>query len=243
MPLGMRYASRRTECRADGELPPGRKGFLSCGAGFASRCCHEKGGPFCLSLLGRALVRAGKEGSLLLLSFWRLKGVFSTRKLAVMGLLVALTALLSCFSIYLSETFRLISFAYLPGALGSLLYGPWAGLSMGFAGDFVAYMVKPMGGYFFGYALSAMLQNLIYTLFLYKRPVSLWRVAAAQVLVVVFVSLGLGFVWQQMMTGKTAAEFFVGFRLIKNLVLFPVDTALIFLLGRLAQRLEPETRP
>ncbi|MDR2670836.1 MAG: folate family ECF transporter S component [Oscillospiraceae bacterium] len=162
--------------------------------------------------------------------------MFAPRKLAQMGLFVALTALFSMLSIYVTESFRLVSFVYLPGALGSMLYGPWAGLVMGFAGDFVAYVVKPMGPYFFGYALSAMLQNFIYAVFLYRRGPSMWRVAAAQALVAVFVSLGLGFLWLRLLYGATAAEFFAGARIVRTLIQYPVDVALLYGVCRLLAR-------
>jgi ECF transporter S component (folate family) len=153
-----------------------------------------------------------------------------------MGLFVALTALFGFMTIYVSDTFRLIGFAYLPGAVGSMLYGPWAGLVMGFAGDFVSYMVKPVGGYFFGYAISAMLQNFIYSIFLFRRPASLWRVAIAQFLVLVFIYMGLGYLWLQIMAGLKTAEFFTGARLVKNLIQYPIDTALLYGVLRLLPR-------
>jgi ECF transporter S component (folate family) len=151
-------------------------------------------------------------------------------------MLVALTAVLSGLSIYVAEDFRLFSFAYLPGAVGAMLYGPWAGLVMGFAGDFVGYIAKPAGPYFFGYAISAMLQNFLYAVFLYRRGPTLWRTAAAQALVAVFVSIGLGFWWQRLMYGASAAEFFTGARIIKNLIQYPIDTAMLYGVCRVLAR-------
>ena len=171
--------------------------------------------------------------------FWRVKGMFSTRKLVLMGLFVAMTAVLSPLDIYLSDDFRLLSFRFLPGALGSILFGPWAGLLMGFPGDFLAFLINPHGGYFPGYALSDMVSNFLFALCLYRRPVTWPRVLTAQALVGVIVSLGLGSVWLHMMWGSTAGELFTGFRLLKTLAAYPLNAALVYGLGRAVMAAAP----
>ncbi len=150
-----------------------------------------------------------------------------------MGLFAALTAVVSYLTtFYSSETFKIISFSYLPGALGTILFGPYAGLLLGFMGDFVGFVVKPMGAYFFGFAISAMVQNMIYALFLYRRRITLARVAAAQLLVVVVVYMGLNMLWLNIMYGRTAGELLTGARLIRNLLEYPINVALVYFLGR-----------
>lgn len=168
--------------------------------------------------------------------FFSVRDVFKTRNLAVMAMLLAVRMVLSQFSITLTPTFKLITFDYLPGVIVSMLYGPVAGIVFGLAGDTLGFFVKPLGPYFFGYALSEMVANLLYAAFLYRRPVTLARVALARGVVTVIVIFGLNFVWNVIMYGSAASVYFTSARLINNLVQFPVHTALIVFLGKLAQK-------
>ena len=169
--------------------------------------------------------------------FWQIKGVFSTRRLVLMGMFVALAAALAVFNTYLSSDYRVLSFSYLPMAVGSALFGPYAGFVMGFAGDTVSFLVNPMPPYFPGFALSAMLQNFIYAMFLYRKPLTWPRVILAQAATLP-VTLGLNMLWLNIMMGRTAGELYTAARLIGNLILFPVHVALVYYCVRLAVRVE-----
>jgi ECF transporter S component (folate family) len=159
--------------------------------------------------------------------FFSRKGVFTPKNLVVMAMMVALAAILSRFSIYITPTFKAISFAYLPGAITAMLFGPWAALVYGLASDTLNYFANPQGGYFPGYALSEMLSYFIYACFLYKRPVSFVRVLIARILILITVVFGLNYLWMNIMYGSTAGSFFTGARLINNLVQLPFHTLLI----------------
>jgi len=107
---------------------------------------------------------------------------FTTKKIVVMGLMIALAIILSSFDIWITPSFKLFSIIYLPSAIVSIIYGPIAGLVFGFASDFATYIARPNGPYFLGYALSTMVANLIYGCLLYKRPLNIVRVAIARAL-------------------------------------------------------------
>ncbi|MDR2296259.1 MAG: folate family ECF transporter S component [Clostridiales Family XIII bacterium] len=165
------------------------------------------------------------------------KSAFTLENLILMGLMAAIAAVLSRFSIYLTPTFRAITFAYLPGALTAMLCGPWCALAYGFVSDALQYLANPQGGYFPGYALSEMLSCFIYALLLYKRPVKLWRVIAARLIILVLVTMGLNYVWMRMMYGTLAGGYYTGARLINNLVQLPFHAVLITLVGKRAVKL------
>ena len=178
--------------------------------------------------------------------FWSVRGVFTTRKIVLMGLLVALTAVFAMFlEIYLTPQQRLFSFSYLPGALASMLFGPWAGLFVGFGGDFLGWLIKPgKGVYFPGFALSAMLQNLIYAVFFYRRssvpdkPVkALLRALLAQTAVLIIINLGLNMMWLNVMYGRTAGEMYSLFNVALKLAQFPIDIGLLTGLCYLRRRI------
>jgi len=178
--------------------------------------------------------------------FWRTRSIFDAKSLALMGLLVALTAVMApVLNVHLTPEVRLFSFTYLPGAMAAILFGPVAGLFVGFAGDFVSWLFTLGNGqYFPGFALSAMLQNLIYAAFLFRlsrvswRPArTLWRVLSAQAFVLVMISLGLNMLWLNLMYGNTAGEIYTFFRIALRLAQFPIDVALLYLCTRLATRI------
>ncbi|MDR2356195.1 MAG: folate family ECF transporter S component [Clostridiales Family XIII bacterium] len=165
-----------------------------------------------------------------------IKNAFTLENLILMALMAAIAAVLSRFSIYLTPTFRAITFTYLPGVITAALCGPWCALAYGFVSDALQYFANPQGGYFPGYALSEMLSCLIYALFLYGKPVKLLRVAAARLVVLVLVTMGLNYVWMNMMYGTLAGGFYTGARLINNLVQFPFHVAIIMLVvGRVVR--------
>jgi len=168
--------------------------------------------------------------------FFSLQGVFTTRNLAVMAMMVALSMVLARFgTIYITPQFRLFSLAYLPGVMVAMLYGPWAALAFGLATDTVSFLVNPGGAYFIGFALSEMLSCFIYACFLYNRPLSVWRVTAARLLVTVLVLLGLNFVWQSILWGALASVFYSSTRMVNHLIQFPIHVALIIITARLTQ--------
>ena len=170
-------------------------------------------------------------------SFWSLKDVFKTRNLVVMALMIAVKVVLTPFSIYVTPTFRIMSFAYLPGVIVSMLFGPWAGLAFGFAGDIVGYLVKPMGPFFFGYTISEMMAGFWYACFLYRKPLSIWRIALSRLAILVTVTFGLNYLWNYMMSGAVASKYFTGARLINNLIQTPISIVLIFFVCQLVGKI------
>jgi ECF transporter S component (folate family) len=160
------------------------------------------------------------------------KTAFTLENLILMALMTAIATVLSRFSIYLTPTFQAITFTYLPGVITAMLCGPWCALAYGFVSDALQYFANPQGGYFPGYALSEMLSCFIYALFLYKRPLKLWRVAAARFVVLILVTMGLNYIWMNMMYGTFAGGFYTGARLINNLVQFPFHVVIITFVGK-----------
>lgn len=171
-------------------------------------------------------------------SFFSLDGVFKTRNVVLVGLMVALKIILEPFSIYLTPTFKLITLSYLPGVMIAALLGPWAALSFGFVADTVGYMVAGMGPYFPGYAISEMLTYFIYACLLYKREVTIPRVLLARAIEMVTIIFGLNFLWNVIMYGSAASVYFTGARLINNLVQLPLHVAMSYICVRFARRLD-----
>jgi ECF transporter S component (folate family) len=155
-----------------------------------------------------------------------------------MALMAALTFVLSQFTIAIGDTFKLLSLSYLPGAVVGCLFGPWAGVAFGFVADTVGYIARPMGPWFPGYALSAMIVNFIYALFLYRQRLSVPRVTLAHISQTLLVTLGVNYLWNIIMYGAAAGTFFTGQRIVNNIVQIPLHVFLTWMFCRLARRLE-----
>ncbi|MDR1665414.1 MAG: folate family ECF transporter S component [Clostridiales bacterium] len=163
--------------------------------------------------------------------FFNPKGVFTTRNLALMALMVAASTVLGMLETFVDPSQKLYSFAYLPRAMAALSFGPYAAVAVAFVSDFTGFLTNPSYGYFFGYAVSAMVTDFICAAFLYKRKITFLRAAAARALVVVLVVFGLNGIWQVFYYGAEAAKYFSLFRLLRNLIQFPLDVYLMVMMG------------
>lgn len=148
-----------------------------------------------------------------------------TRTLVFVGLLIAMEIILTRFFAFQTPTLR-IGFGFIPIALSSMLFGPVIGGTTAMLSDILGMMIAPKGPYFPGFTLSALLRGVILGLFLYKKEKSVCRVGAAILTTTLFVDLGLNTVWLSMLTGKAAVAL-IGERLLKSVVMFPVQVLMI----------------
>jgi len=163
-----------------------------------------------------------------------------TKDIVLMAAMVALKIILSQFTIYITPTFKVFSLAYLPGTMVSILYGPGLGMLFGLVADTVGYFAKPAGPYFFGYAISEMVAGLIYGLFLYKKPLKVWRIAASRVSIMIIVTFGLNYIWSYLLYGSVFSKYYNWVRIANNLIQMPISIILILVMGRLVLRLQGE---
>ena len=176
-------------------------------------------------------------GGVFLKSIFDPRGVFKTRNLAVMALMVAFSAALSALEIYVDPTQKVYSFSYLPRAMAALAFGPWAAVIVAFVSDFVSFLTRPQYGYFIGYALSAITVDFTCALFLYKREITAVRVVLWRVVVLAVVVFGMNGVWQVLYLGTEPAKYFTLVRVARNLLQFPFDVYLVVTLGRQTRKL------
>lgn len=151
-----------------------------------------------------------------------------TQNLVLCGLMAALAVVLNyTTSIYLTPYIR-IGFSGLPNRIVEFLFGPAIGAIFGGMLDILKYMLKPDGGaFFFGYTFNAMLAGVIYGSILYKKPIKIWRILIAEFLIKLIVNCGLNTLWLAMMTGKAFFAILPA-RALKNLIMWPVDSAILF---------------
>ena len=115
------------------------------------------------------------------------------------------------------------------------LFGPVVGGIFGGTLDLLKFLIKPDGQFFPGFTFDAMLGGVIYGSFLYRKPVKVWRVAAACFLVKLIVNCGFNTLWISMLYGK-AFMVLLPARIMKNAVMWPIDTAIFVIILRAVER-------
>lgn len=157
-----------------------------------------------------------------------LKEIKVTQNLVLCGMMAALAVVLNyTTSIYITPTIR-IGFSGLPNRIVEFLFGPAVGAIFGGMLDILKYLLKPEGGaYFFGYTFNVMVAGIIYGSILYRRPIKLWRVFIAELFTKVIVNCGLNTLWLSILNGNAFMAILPA-RVIKNCIMLPIDTCVIF---------------
>ena len=143
------------------------------------------------------------------------------RTVTVCAMMAAIGVVLGSLTIYITDTVR-IGFSGIPVTLVSYLFGPVVGGMFGGALDVLKYLVKPMGPFMPGLTLIVMLKGL-----LYKKPLTLWRVLAVQLVVAVVCNLFLNTLCLSLVYGK-AFMVLLAPRIIRNLIMWPIDAFIFF---------------
>lgn len=166
---------------------------------------------------------------------------FSTRKIANLGVLTAVSIVLTRvfgFIIPVAGVGALrISFGEIPLILAGILFGPWAGAITGVASDLIGYAINSHGGAFFpGFALSAALTGFIPGWLLHKHSKMLkwWQIGVAVLLTDLVAGVFLNTLWLTILYGQ---GFFIILpaRLGARLITLPVYTVTVYLISKAYQ--------
>jgi len=146
-----------------------------------------------------------------------------TKNLVLCGLMAAIAIVLSMVASISIGPYVKIGFSGIPNRIVEFLFGPVVGCIL----DLLKFMIKPDGPFFFGFTFNVMLAGLIYGCLLYHKPLSIKRIVIAEFLVKLIVNCGLNTLWISMLYGKA---FFVllPMRLLKNVIMLPIDSAIVF---------------
>lgn len=167
--------------------------------------------------------------------YWRsaLLEMRDVRMLALAALLVAMRVALKSVMIPIADNL-FISVGFLPNALGAMLCGPYLALMSGAASDILGWLLFPKGAFFPLFTVVEMLGSLLFALFLYGAKPTILRVALSKLSVNVICNILLTPIFLSMMYGK-AIQVYLVTRIAKNLLLLPVEAALLYLLLRAVQ--------
>ena len=212
------------------------------GLGFASRCYIT--GNLYISfdvvketakedniMLNQSLQTAPTH-NILLSSVARLK---ETKVITFCGMMGALSVILGYVATIKFGQYIRIGFSGLPNQIVDYLFGPWIGAIFGGAMDIIKWFVSGDGDFFIGFTITAMVGAIIYGLFTYNKPLKIWRIIAAQVLVKLVCNIILNTLWLNLLYGKAIAAILPG-RLVSNAVMLPIDTIIMYLMLQVVQK-------
>ncbi|MEG0912950.1 MAG: folate family ECF transporter S component [Oscillospiraceae bacterium] len=161
-----------------------------------------------------------------------------TKTIATAALLIAVNITLDVLNIrvQISPDVR-IGFGFLCNAAIGMLFGPAVAMLAGAATDVMGYLVNTGGGaYFPGYTLTAIVAGVFWGFWLYKKPVKLWRTAAAKACINIFCNIGLNTIWTAILLGNSIMVI-LPVRIAKNLILLPFEVVLLFTILSFVQKI------
>ena len=106
---------------------------------------------------------------------------------------------------------------------------PFLALSSGMIADLLGFVLHPVGAFFPGYTLSAMLGSLVYALFFYRSKINIVRIVLAKLTVNLFINVLLGSVWS-VIIGKHGYLYYLTSSVIKNSIMLPIECIMLYLL-------------
>lgn len=153
-----------------------------------------------------------------------MKKRMNVHTLVMLSVLIAMEIILSRFLSIAAWNVK-IGFSFVPIVIAAVAYGPLAGGLVGGVADLAGALLFPIGAYFPGFTLTALLTGIIYGLFLYKRQ-TLIRISGAVAINQLILSLLLNTLWISILYG---AEFgpLLTTRIFQCAILIPVQLIVI----------------
>ncbi len=163
------------------------------------------------------------------------KFLSSPKKIATVALLFSMLLISKMLSFPTGFANMTMSLGFIFFSLISMLFGPLAGLCIGFFSDVLGYFLFDTSGspFFIGYVFQAMLSGFIYGLFLYRTRINFVRIFFARFSISVFCNILLGsFCWGFVAnyTWDQTIAYMLVFSLPKNILfLIPQSIILYFI--------------
>lgn len=165
-------------------------------------------------------------------SLGKIKNIHS---LAMCAVLVALYVAIDTASVYVTPTMQL-TFSFLVLGLLGYRFGHFTGTLAALACDLIAYVIRPAGPLHLGFTLSTMLTVLVFAIFLYEKPLRIWRVIASKTAVNIGVNIALNTYWLSNLYGKAYIVLLLE-RVVKNIALLPIEIVLLWLVLKAFERI------
>lgn len=167
-----------------------------------------------------------------------------TKKMILSALLLALDIVLSRF-LGIRVVNIAFSFGFVPLILSAIWLGPKYSTLIGGLTDLIGALLFPVGTYFVGYTISALIDGFIYGIILYKKPGEerstkefVIRLIISTLIVSVFCNLFLSSLWSYLAYGKAYLVALTG-KLPLEAIRFPLKIVTILAITKI---LEPITK-
>ena len=149
----------------------------------------------------------------------------NARLLSTSALLLALDVIL--YKIAIGPAYFQITFGFLSMALMGYLYGPiWAGL-LEMLSNTLNFTIFGSGTFQAAFLITAFLGGFINGLFLYHKKINLPSVIAAQLLIMIPVSLFINSLLMSVLFGADFKVIFLG-RFIRNMIRIPIQIMVVY---------------
>lgn len=161
-----------------------------------------------------------------------MKRKVNAHMITTMGLLIALMVVLSRIIGFESQYLK-ITFTFIPEMVMGMLFGPfWTGMGAVIA-DLIGMALFAKSTFFIGFTLNAFIGGAIYGYFFYNKEVT-WKNAILSTLTnTVVIGLILTPLWLAIMYNQPLTSWIIWApRLIKSVIMLPVQSAMIYFVGR-----------
>ena len=150
------------------------------------------------------------------------------------AMMIALRVALKSVSIPIAANLR-INVAFFINAYGAMVFGPVVAIAAAAVSDTLGCLLFPSGVYFFPFIFIEIAGSLIFALFFYRAEVTATRVTLSRFCIDFFVNIVLNtpvmWLYYQMVLGRNYV-LFDALRIVKNLVMFPIESVLLVLFFR-----------
>ncbi|HJF19084.1 MAG TPA: folate family ECF transporter S component [Enterococcus columbae] len=156
----------------------------------------------------------------------------STRKMAILALLVAVEVVLT-HQFAIETQFIRIGFSFIPVFVMAVLFGPfWTGIG-GVLADLIGMALFAKSAFFIGFTFNAFLGGVIYGLFFYKKELTWFRCLGAVLCNTVIINLILTPLWLSMMYNIPLDSWAIwSVRLVKSAIMLPIEVIILLILGK-----------
>lgn len=154
------------------------------------------------------------------------------RKIALMGILIALEIILTRF-ISIETPFVRVSFTFLVTALMGIFFSPIIAGAGSAGADFIGITLfsKSSAPIFPGFTLSAFLTGFLYSLFFYKKEITMKQIVIVELIITIGIDIILNTLWLYILMGPGIFGALPA-RLLKAAIMFIIKIAVISVMTR-----------
>lgn len=154
------------------------------------------------------------------------------RRVALMGILIALEIVLTRF-ISIETPIVRISFTFIVTALMGIFFSPLIAGAGCACADFIGITLfsKSTTPFFPGFTLSAFLTGFLYSLFFYKKEISVKQIIIVELIISVGIDIVLNTLWLYILMGPGILAS-LPVRILKTMIMFVIKVSIISIMTR-----------